>query len=150
MGRVRVFYGHEGVVPPTGLRSRSAAAPAPEAPDAEVDVIETIPGTEDAAPVEIVGEAVEDGEVVSPAEIVNVDDSPVPVDEDGVPVPEPVAEADVDEAATVAAQAVPDDSWTKGDLLAYAEEHGIDMTGATKTKPAALARVLESLEAEEA
>ena len=151
MGRVRVFYGHEGVVPPTGLRSRSAAAPAPEVEDAEVDVIETIPGTEDAAPVDIVGEPVEDGEVVSPAEIVNVDDSPVPVDEDGVPVLEPVAEDEgfaPGDADTL--QAAPNDSWTKGDLLAYAEEHGIDMTGATKTKPAALARVLESLEAEEA
>lgn len=151
MGRVRVFYGHEGVVPPTGLRSRSAAAPAPEVEDAEVDVIETVPGTEDAAPVEIVGEAVEDGEVVSPAEIVNVDGSPVPVDEDGVPVLEPVADEDAaapGDADTL--QAAPDDSWTKGELLAYAEERGIDMTGATKTKPAALARVLESLEAEEA
>ncbi len=149
MGRVRVFYGHEGVVPPTGLRPRSAAAPAPEAPDAEVDVIETIPGTEDAAPVEIVGEPVEEGEVVSPAEIVNADGSPVPVDEDGVPVLEPVA--DEDDAAVAAPgdadalQALPDDSWTKGDLLAFAEERGIDMTGATKTKPAALARVLEAL-----
>lgn len=139
MGRVRVFYGHEGVVPPTGLRSRSAAAPAPEVEDAEVvDVVETIPGTENAAPVELVAEAVEDGEVVAPAEIVNVDGSPVPVDEDGVPVLEPVD----DEAE---GDALPDDSWTKGDLLAFAEERGFDMTGATKTKPAALARVLESL-----
>lgn len=131
MGRVRVFYGHEGIVPPTGLRPRSAAEPAPDA-ESEVDVIETIPGTEDGAPVELVGEAVEDGEGISSAEIVNVDGSPIPVDEDGVPVPESAADA------------LPDESWTKGDLLAFAEENGIDMTGATKTKPAALARILES------
>lgn len=132
MGRVRVFYGHEGIVPPTGLRPRSAAPAPPEVEDAEVDVVETIPGSEDAAPVEIVGELVEDGEVVAPGEIVNVDGTPVPVDEDGIPE----------------LQALPDDSWTKGELLAYAEGRGIDMTGATKTKPAALARVLESIEGE--
>lgn len=134
MGRVRVFYGHEGVVPPTGLRSRSAAAPAPEVEDAEVDVIETIPGTEDAAPVEIVGEPVEDGEV--------------PVDEDGVPVLEPIA--DEDDAAAVAAAPdraeaapLPDDSWSGPELDEYAEEHGIDLTGAKKTKATKLARILE-------
>lgn len=134
MGRVRVFYGHEGVVPPTGLRSRSAAAPAPEVEDAEVDVIETIPGTEDAAPVEIVGEAVEDSEVASPAEIVNADGSPVPVDEDGVPVLESVADE----------QALPDDSWSGPELDEYAEQNGIDLTGAKKTKATKLARILES------
>ena len=148
MGRVRVFYGHEGVVPPTGLRSRSAAAPAPEVEDAEVDVIETIPGTEDAAPVEIVGEPVEDGEVISPAEIVNVDGSPAPVDEDGVPVLEPIAdEADAPVAAPGDAetlQALPDDSWSGPELDEYAEQNGIDLTGAKKTKATKLARILES------
>lgn len=144
MGRVRVFYGHEGVVPPTGLRPRSAAAPAPAAAPAEVD--EVVSDDLQGSPVVLVGEPVEDGEVISPAEIVNVDGSPVPVDEDGAPVLEPVA----DEGAAApgdadALQAAPDDSWTKGELLAFADERGIDMTGATKTKPAALARVLESL-----
>lgn len=145
MGRVRVFYGHEGVVPPTGLRSRSAAAPAPEVEDAEVDVIETIPGTEDAAPVEIVGEPVEDGEVVSPAEIVNVDGSPVPVDEDGVPVLEPIADEAPAAGDAETLQALPDDSWSGPELDEYAEQNGIDLTGAKKTKATKLARILESI-----
>ena len=147
MGRVRVFYGHEGVVPPTGFRTRSAAAPAPEAEavEADVDVVETIPGTEDAAPVELVGEAVEDGEVVVPAEIVNADGTPVEVDADGIPVLEPIADEDEEVADSGDAEALPDDSWTKADLLAFAEERGIDMTGAKKTQPLALARILESL-----
>ncbi len=51
MGRVRVFYGHEGVVPPTGLRARSGAAP-----EAEVATIE---GTEGDAPTELTAEAID-------------------------------------------------------------------------------------------
>jgi len=55
MGRVRVFYGHEGVVPPTGLRARSAADPAPD----EVDEVVTIEGTEGDEPTELTAEAIE-------------------------------------------------------------------------------------------
>jgi hypothetical protein len=133
MGRVRVFYGHEGVVPPTGLRARSAAAPA--AP--EVD--EVVSNSTEGEPIELVGELVEDGAAVAPGGIVHVDGTPVPVDADGIPVLEAAEEEPAE------ADALPDDSWTKGDLLAFAEKRGFDMTGATKTKPLALARVLESL-----
>lgn len=56
MGKVRVFYGHEGVVPPTGLRSRSAADAAPVE---EADEIVTEPGTEGDAPTELTAEAIE-------------------------------------------------------------------------------------------
>lgn len=42
MGRVRTFRGHEGVVPPTGLRPRSAAPAAPAEDEIEeVEVVET-------------------------------------------------------------------------------------------------------------
>lgn len=84
MGRTRVFYGHEGVVPPLGLRAPVAAPPAPEVDDEEIvdaaelhddpasideggeqteddgtAVIETIPGTENDEPVELEAEAVD-------------------------------------------------------------------------------------------
>lgn len=83
MGRTRVFYGHEGVVPPLGLRASVAAPPAPEVDDEEIvddtelhadsssideageqtddgtAVIETIPGTEDGEPVEIEAEPID-------------------------------------------------------------------------------------------
>jgi len=138
MGRVRVFYGHEGVVPPTGLRSRSAAPAQPE-PE-EVD--EIVADSSEGEPVELVGEPIEDGdELLAPAGIVRVDGTEVPVGDDGIPV---LTEADEVEEE-VGGVELPDDSWTKGDLLAFADVKGIDMTGATKTKPAALARILESL-----
>lgn len=54
MTRTRVFYGHEGVVPPTGLRARSGARPGPEA-----DEVVTIEGTEGNAPTELTAEAIE-------------------------------------------------------------------------------------------
>lgn len=140
MGRVRVFYGHEGVVPPTGLRVRSGAPASPE----EVDEIvsDGIPG---AAPVELVGELVDDGTATEPGLVILADGSEALVDEDGVPVLSDAAPVDAEEAE--AAPALPDDSWTKGELLDFAKDRGFDMTGATKTKPAALARVLELLEA---
>lgn len=107
MGRVRVFYGHEGVVPPTGLRPLSAAAPA--APETEaVELVADVAAS--VADVEV-GEVVSDSLEGEPVELVGV----------------------------------PDASWTKGELIAFAEERGIDMTGATKTKTAALGRVLDSI-----
>lgn len=54
MTRTRVFYGHEGVVPPTGLRARSGGRPGPE-----VDEVVTIEGTEGEAPTELTAEAIE-------------------------------------------------------------------------------------------
>lgn len=138
MGRVRVFYGHEGVVPPTGLRSRSAAPAAPVSDDVD----EIVSDSSEGEPIELVGELVEDGAPVAPGGIVHVDGTPVPVGEDGIPV---LTDAIDDEEPAAEADALPDDSWTKADLLAFAEERGIDMTGAKKTQPLALARILETL-----
>jgi hypothetical protein len=39
MTRTRVFYGHQGVVPPTGSRPRSAARAVPEESLGEADLI---------------------------------------------------------------------------------------------------------------
>ena len=64
MGKVRVFYGHEGVVPPTGLRTRSAAPTQPE--ESEVD--EIVADDPNGEPVEIVGELVESDKDESKAE----------------------------------------------------------------------------------
>lgn len=133
MGRVRVFYGHEGVVPPTGYRARPAAAPA--APEVD-EVVSDDPNGE---PVELVGELVEDGATVAAGGIVLPSGAEVPVGDDGLPVL-----GEVDEAADETP--VPDESWTKADLLSFAEERGIDMTGAKKTVPLALARIRENLE----
>lgn len=75
MTHTRTFRGHEGVVPPLGLRASVAAPPAPvdlvedELVDLEVTelttddtslaVVETIPDTEGDEPVELVTEAIE-------------------------------------------------------------------------------------------
>lgn len=158
MGRVRVFYGHEGVVPPTGLRSRSAAAPAPEAelsPEEEFDGI--VGFDEEGNATEFIEAAeVEDAEVdeAAFAEAAAATDDADEADADEAEVEDADEDADAEsdedeaedgDAESDEAEALPDDSWTKGDLLAFAEERGFDMTGATKTKPAALARVLEHL-----
>lgn len=132
MGRVRVFYGHEGVVPPTGLRSRSAAAPTAPV-DPEVD--EVVADDLDGAPVELVGEVVEDGDEgdLAPASLEYVDGREVEVGEDGLPVLE------------AAVPALPDGGWSGPELDSFAEENGIDLTGAKKTKADKLARILETL-----
>lgn len=153
MGRVRVFYGHEGVVPPTGYRARSAAATAPVA-DAEADevVIDSLEGE----PVELVGELVEDGEAVPAGSLTRVDGSTdVEVGEDGIPVlseadaVDEAPQADVDAAPAEhvegEASGLPDEEWTGSELDAFAEENGIDLTGAKKTKGDKLARILETL-----
>lgn len=54
MGRVRTFYGHEGVVYPTGLIPSGAGAD-----EADVEEIETIPGTEGYEPNEVDAEAID-------------------------------------------------------------------------------------------
>lgn len=148
MGRVRVFYGHEGVVPPTGSWPRSAAPAAP---------------VEDAEPVEVVGELVEGGDVVEPGHVERLDGSEVPVGDDGVPVLDGAdlvdadaeiddGDAEIDDAEVEAeehvegeASGLPDEEWTGPELDAFAEENGIDLTGAKKTKGDKLARILESL-----
>lgn len=56
MGRVRVFYGHEGVVPPLGLRAPAAAAPA-SVDDEVVEYVSTDPLGD---PIELVGEPIDD------------------------------------------------------------------------------------------
>lgn len=139
MGRVRVFYGHEGIVPPTGYRARSAAAPA--APEADVEVDEIVAESLEGEPVELVGEVIEDGDVVEAGQVVRVDGSEVPVGDDGIPV---LTDADeVDEQG--GGIELPDDSWTGPELDAFAEEKSIDLTGAKKTKADKLARILETL-----
>lgn len=148
-----MFYGHEGVVPPTGLRSRSAAAPAPEA-EAELSPEEKFDGIvgfdDEGNATEFIEAAdVEDAEV-DEAAFAEAAAATEDAESDADEVEDADAESDADEAEDAEsdageAEALPDDSWTKGDLIAFAEERGFDMTGATKTKPAALARVLEHL-----
>lgn len=83
-------------------------------PDETADVIETIPGTESNPPIEIIGEPVEDGEIVTPAVVEMADGSEVEKDENGIPV-------------LTAAQEVPvpDETWTDEQLDALAEQRGV-------------------------
>lgn len=156
MGKVRRFYGHEGIVPPLGFRSHAAAAIASEAPVDEADVL--VADSLEGEPVELVGEVIEEGDEGGAAgSATRVDGSEVEVGEDGIPVlsdADLIEDGDEVEAAEVEADAeaadvdaaVPDDSWSGPELDGYAEEHGIDLTGAKKTKATKLARILESLE----
>lgn len=147
MGRVRVFYGHEGVVPPTGSRPRSAA---PAAPAADEAVADSLTGEV----VEPVGEAIPEGVDPGPPAVVEyMDGTPVETDTDGYPLLPEVAPAEEVAPADEVAPAeevsdLPDDSWTGPELDSFAVEYGIDLTGAKKTKAEKLARILEALEVE--
>lgn len=119
MGLRRVFYGHEGVVPPTGLVSSEADSPA------EDEVVEIVTEDPNGEPVEIVGEPVEDQgqEVTASATLL-----------DGTVVTELPA---IDET-------VPDGSWKVPAINDWAKDHGIDL-GDAKTKPEKLAIIGEAL-----
>lgn len=70
MGRVRVFYGHGEVVPPTGSSPRSAAPAGPSAPDVD----EVIATSLDGDAVELLGEPIAE-DVEPEVELVIPDDS---------------------------------------------------------------------------
>ncbi|QDP45516.1 hypothetical protein SEA_FUZZBUSTER_32 [Microbacterium phage FuzzBuster] len=148
MGKVRVFYGHEGVVPPTGLRTRSAAPAQPD--EAEVEVDEIVADDPNGEPTEIVGEPVEDGEIVAPGHFELADGSEPDVDEDGNPVlPAIDDEAEVAEEEAPAEE-LPNGDWTVGEIEEWASNQTppIDLTGATKTKATRLARINDTLKGE--
>lgn len=142
MGKVRVFYGHEGVVPPTGSKSRSAALAQPEEDQVEAD--EIVADDLSGEPVEIIGEPVEDDADVTPAEIVRTDGTVVEAGEDGIPV---LTDADevVEEVEDADEADQPDESWTVGEIEEWAETHEIDLTGHSKSKKTRLARISEAL-----
>ncbi|WDH77926.1 hypothetical protein PTQ19_10370 [Microbacterium esteraromaticum] len=115
----------DATVPPAGTpltEAELAEAAAREAVgdtgSTPADVIETIPGTENNPPIEIIGEPVEDGEHVAPGEIINADGSAAPTGEDGIPVLPPAAE-------TPEEVPVPDETWTDEALDALGKERGI-------------------------
>jgi len=150
MGKVRVFFGHEGVVPPTGLRSRSAAPADPE--DEGVD--EIVSDDPNGEPVEIVGELVEDGDEETPAVVTLADGSEPEVDEDGTPILPAIEDEDAEEVEDdeeeAPAEELPNGDWTVGEIEEWAAKHdpAIDLTGATKTKATRLARIAETLKGE--
>lgn len=117
MGLRRVFYGHEGVVYPTGLVSPDADSPAGD------EVVEYVTDDPNGEPVEIVGEPVEDN-AEGPAATATLTDGTVVTD---------LSEAEI-----------PDGSWKVPAINDWAKDHGIDL-GDAKTKPEKLAVIGEAL-----
>lgn len=129
MTRTRVFYGHEGVIPPTGgIVSLEGDTPA------EDEVTEIVTDDPNGEPVVIEGQPVEGGEdeeLTGSATLL-----------DGTIVTElPV----VDDAAET--EETPDGSWKVPAIENWAKDNGIDL-GDAKTKPEKLAVIRDALNKE--
>lgn len=141
MARTRVFYGHEGVVLPTGLRPRSAAAPAPEDDDLEAAVAAALEAgyTED----DLVDS---DGQPLDAAGIrrsLQVADDDLVTDAGSAVEPADVIEttpgSEANEPVAVLSEPIdlPTSDWKVAEIDAFAEEHGIEFEDGAK-KPAKL------------